>query len=85
VQTVDAKLIQKQNILNEAGQNLLEAKTPEEQHKVIIEARRALTQVDSGSNESTQGGAPKAGDVVDGYRFKGGDAGKQENWEQVKK
>ena len=85
VQTVDAKLIQKQNILNEAGQNLLEAKTPEEQHKVIIEARRALTQVDSGSNESTQGGAPKAGDVVDGHRFKGGDAGKQENWEQVKK
>lgn len=27
---------------------------------------------------------PKAGDVQDGYRFKGGDPSKQENWEPVK-
>ncbi len=27
---------------------------------------------------------PKAGDVEDGYRFKGGDASKPENWEKVK-
>lgn len=27
---------------------------------------------------------PKIGDVVDGYRYKGGDRSKQENWEQVK-
>jgi hypothetical protein len=33
-----------------------------------------------------QGGAPKApavGDVMDGYRFKGGDPAKPENWEKV--
>ena len=32
------------------------------------------------------GGAagPKAGDVVDGYKFKGGNASDQKNWEQVK-
>lgn len=28
---------------------------------------------------------PKAGDVVDGYRFKGGSPSDQKNWEQVKK
>jgi hypothetical protein len=28
--------------------------------------------------------APKAGDIQDGYRFKGGDPAKQENWEPVK-
>ena len=29
-------------------------------------------------------GGPAAGTVVDGYRFKGGDPSKQENWERVK-
>lgn len=29
-------------------------------------------------------GPPKAGTVLDGYRFKGGDPGKKENWEKVK-
>lgn len=28
-------------------------------------------------------GVPKAGDQVDGYRFKGGDPSKQENWEKI--
>lgn len=27
-----------------------------------------------------QSNAPKSGDIVDGYKFKGGDPGKQENW-----
>lgn len=34
--------------------------------------------------EHTQGG-PKAGDVVDGWKFKGGNPADQNNWEQVKK
>ncbi len=37
------------------------------------------------SNHPAQGGAPKTGDVVDGYKFKGGDPAKQSSWEQVKK
>ena len=32
--------------------------------------------------DTTQG-APKAGDVMQGYRFKGGDPAKKENWEKV--
>jgi hypothetical protein len=75
VATVDAKLTQKQNILNDAGQNLLDAKSPEEQHRVIIEARRALTQIDAGGNQPAQGGAGKAQEpprppnVPAGYHF----------------
>lgn len=36
----------------------------------------------SPAKEESQG--PKAGDVVDGYTFKGGDPSKKENWEKVK-
>lgn len=32
---------------------------------------------------ATQQGAPKPGDVMQGYRFKGGDPSKKENWEKV--
>lgn len=32
---------------------------------------------------SVDGGAPKAGDVMEGYKFKGGDPSKKENWEKV--
>jgi hypothetical protein len=37
-----------------------------------------------GGNNS-EAGAPKPGEVVDGYRFKGGNPAEQKNWEQVKK
>ncbi len=38
--------------------------------------------VPQGSEAPMQQGAPKAGDVHDGYRFKGGDPSKKENWEK---
>jgi hypothetical protein len=34
------------------------------------------------AGESIKSG-PKAGDIVQGYRFKGGDPSKKENWELV--
>jgi len=46
------------------------------------EMRRALVGV-GGAAEEEAAGAPKAGDVLDGYRFKGGDPGDQANWEPV--
>jgi hypothetical protein len=87
VATVDAKLTQKQNILNDAGQNLLDAKSPEEQHRVIIEARRALTQIDAGGNQPAQGGATDIvyDDKGVGHRYKGSGARNDPNsYEQVK-
>jgi hypothetical protein len=35
--------------------------------------------------EQTVKAGPKTGDIVDGYKFKGGDPAKQESWEKVKK
>jgi hypothetical protein len=60
VSTVDSKLIQKQNLLNTAGDNLLDAKTPEDQHRIIIEARHGLAKIDAGENGAAQPqGAPE--------------------------
>jgi len=38
-----------------------------------------------GGGRNAASAGPKAGDVVDGYRFKGGDPAQKSNWEQVKK
>ncbi len=35
-----------------------------------------------GTGNTQPKGAPNSGDVIDGYRFKGGDPSKQENWEK---
>jgi hypothetical protein len=63
VATVDAKLTQKQNILNDAGQQLLEAKTPQDQHRIILDARRKITEIDAGQggNQQAQGGGAPIG------------------------
>ena len=85
VSTVDAKLIQKQNILNDAGQKLLDAKSPEEQHRVIIEARTALTQIDAGGNQPAQGGAPqRPASVPAGYNWNPQGNGGKGSWQPPK-
>jgi len=43
--------------------------------------QRGTVHTQGGNN--SEPGAPKAGDVVDGYRFKGGNPAEQKNWEQV--
>jgi hypothetical protein len=67
-------------IQNEALDLINGATSREEAVTADKEARRKLQALESGG-----GAGPKTGDVVDGYRFKGGDAGDQKNWEQVKK
>ena len=42
------------------------------------QGRRTVTEITKGSRTS-----PKAGDVVKGWKFKGGDPSKQTNWEKV--
>ena len=46
-------------------------------------AQETIDQLGVGKKPRTQAGAPEAGTVSKGYRFKGGDPSKQENWERV--
>lgn len=51
-------------------------------------SRKALQSVEdwasgSSSKSEAKSGSPRAGDVMDGYRFKGGDPSKKENWEKA--
>jgi len=51
---------------------------------VTPKAQKALEQMRSyGTKASGSKSAPSVGTVQDGYRFKGGDPSKKENWEQV--
>ena len=56
--------------------------------------RAALGEIEAYANQLTSeipgkkgggGTGPKVGDIEDGFRFKGGDPSKKENWEQAKK
>ncbi len=51
--------------------------------KTAPQAQKDLDLLLGGSTPGQQQG-PKPGDVVDGYKFKGGDASKQSSWEKVK-
>lgn len=66
-------------------QTILNDMTASDEDKA--EARSALRTLIAGQSKQTSGGAPaapKIGDVVQGYRFKGGDPSNQANWEKVK-
>lgn len=54
--------------------------TPDEITAAARQANTAAAALMSGSAGAKAEGAPKSGDVVAGYRFKGGDPNKQENW-----
>lgn len=50
----------------------------------LIRINSGLQQGQTQPNGGPKGGSLTVGTVQDGYRFKGGDPGKQENWEKVK-
>lgn len=52
--------------------------------KVTVRANKVLGEEKKAKTEGPGPGkkAPSAGDVIDGYRFKGGDPSKKENWER---
>ena len=54
--------------------------TPDEINAAVTQANSAAAALMGGGAGAQPSGAPKSGDVVGGYRFKGGDPNKQENW-----
>ena len=55
---------------------------PAKNKAAALDAIDALHRKYTNGADAPKPGTPKAGDVVDGYRFKGGDPSKQGNWEK---
>jgi hypothetical protein len=79
------------NLILESFNKLLDAgkQDPDNLLQALEVGRRAMGEVQAtmqgAPQNQTQGNkGPKAGDVEDGYRFKGGDPSKKENWEKAK-
>ena len=79
---VKARIVQKQGIVNTALDKINSVNSREEIVKADKEARQALGELEKGGGSG--GGAPAAGTVEQGYRFKGGDWKDKANWEKVK-
>lgn len=86
VDAVHSKLLQKQKFIDDAREALIDTDDPKEHRRIVADTKQKLDQVDSssGGNPGNGGMGPKVGDVVDGYRFKGGNYKDQKNWEAVK-
>jgi len=78
VGTVQSKLVAKQKIMDDAEESLLASNDPKEHRQIVADARKKLDAIDAGAIDY------KPGLVRNGYKFKGGDPTKQENWEKVK-
>lgn len=82
-EAVNAKLQNKQKALDDARDKLLDSDDPKEHRRIVTDAHHALTQVDEGEGGGNQPQAPRAGEVENGYRFKGGNPADPKNWERV--
>jgi hypothetical protein len=49
---VHGKLLNKQNLLDDARQKLVDAESPEEQRQIIADTHKKLSQIDSGSSQT---------------------------------
>ena len=82
VNTVASKLADKQNIINDAANQMVNVEDATQQHKILAETRQKLQAVDTGSNGGTDANEPSLGktDKADGvyqmngkqYRVQGG-------------
>lgn len=65
------------------GQLQQEMEAAKEAPQATKEELRKLAKAGNGGNESKTPAGPAVGTVQGGYRFKGGDPGKQANWEKI--
>ena len=59
-------------------------KNPSKNRAAQAAHKKAAPRLYQGEKKAEAPTGPKAGDVVDGYRFKGGNAGDEKSWEKVK-